>query len=579
MFCRKCGSQLKDGVKFCAKCGNPVHQKNNMLDDNTEIIREVDTKRNRKKLSRVFGIIGIVVIISIFIIGVYLAYKFMGTNDISSNFIEYETKYISLETTDGNAICMKFDGTFIESEELSGENWRNAISTYNGDSWVIMMSDTENKMYLNLYVDGYLIENIEIDSESYYNYAFSNEGNCFVYSTRNPNTENYEIVYYDLEKSEKILIDDSMNEIGLTAISPDGKYVAYYEKVDNKNIAYIYEMGEECEVYAEDCTIVGLSEKLEYIYYIDDITAEVYVINDEIKTELYCEDKEICDAMFYFNYDNTQIMYNIDGGLYLSKEGENPEKIFEDCSGLFYFHSLNYYLVETYECVMSTGIVDFSNIFLEIVNESGMGIYYGYLDEDCSLLKLDYILVDEYGPRTILSDSMHLIYFKKDMVIEVDTEGEVLRQYTVENWTGHSVGLNSMFVDDKHGIYYCNEENDICYIEYNVNSSEVISDWTSFCYNEEKSLMYCYNNGSLFMINHGENNEILTEIEYYIEFDNESYYGVYGDEGYDLYQLDDNECILEAVKSEPMRMNIWYVSAIQYSYSDIWTNLMKYYEE
>ena len=50
MFCSKCGNQIKDGFKFCPKCGAPVYVKNEAPDSEVKK-EEVEEVVNEAKVS------------------------------------------------------------------------------------------------------------------------------------------------------------------------------------------------------------------------------------------------------------------------------------------------------------------------------------------------------------------------------------------------------------------------------------------------------------------------------------------------------------------------------------------------
>lgn len=56
MFCRKCGKEVKDGLKFCTNCGAPLNQTSNGINAGvSESSGTIDFRKNDNKKSVVPG--------------------------------------------------------------------------------------------------------------------------------------------------------------------------------------------------------------------------------------------------------------------------------------------------------------------------------------------------------------------------------------------------------------------------------------------------------------------------------------------------------------------------------------------
>ncbi|MBR1527869.1 MAG: zinc-ribbon domain-containing protein [Oscillospiraceae bacterium] len=119
MFCKNCGRELDDGVKFCDGCGSPVNYDNNVIAQESPVTStESIVKANfpfKKIIIPVAGVIGVLVLL--FIIGVMTSPSLTVEEVKKSQLNGYNT------ITIGKAFDHYFDNTSWEdfnSEEGLG---------------------------------------------------------------------------------------------------------------------------------------------------------------------------------------------------------------------------------------------------------------------------------------------------------------------------------------------------------------------------------------------------------------------------------------------------------------------------
>ncbi len=128
MFCKKCGNQLADGVKFCNKCGEPQNtsapDRASNMNQNPGSAPQGDTSAAPKKKSKkpLFIIIGVVILLIILIV---VLVKIFG----SSLSVE-DVKSGSLNSYSQKTIGSAFDD-YTYFEDVSWEEFEGSMD--NGD--------------------------------------------------------------------------------------------------------------------------------------------------------------------------------------------------------------------------------------------------------------------------------------------------------------------------------------------------------------------------------------------------------------------------------------------------------------
>lgn len=98
MFCEKCGSQIKDGGKFCGICGSPVMY---AQPDNDNAVMNTKIKPKQNNFSWNFAIaVSIVAVFMIALTGGFMWYNLKAGNDGESNIVsEVATERVSERRT------------------------------------------------------------------------------------------------------------------------------------------------------------------------------------------------------------------------------------------------------------------------------------------------------------------------------------------------------------------------------------------------------------------------------------------------------------------------------------------------
>lgn len=176
MFCKNCGNEIKDGVKFCGKCGasivnddleqqnisnsNDQQQNADTTDNNSKSDSEQKAEEFANKVGRVcagiymilivIGVIGVlIVVIGLIIMGIkHIAHGKFDTEEVQEAYLEdYD------DMTIGKA--------FEDYSYFSGTSWSENTERYGAEEIDIIVFSATIEIYDN-YSDTYINEPIEI---------------------------------------------------------------------------------------------------------------------------------------------------------------------------------------------------------------------------------------------------------------------------------------------------------------------------------------------------------------------------------------------------------------------------------
>jgi len=175
--------------------------------------------------------------------------------------------------------------------------------------------------------------------EEVYDFKISDNGSKVIYLA-DVDTDDYtaKLFSYDVASQTSEEIADGVSTLVGIALSPDGKSIGYAADVETDDygsiesfMGYVIKNGGEAEELGENKSPVVLSDKADYIYYVEidleDSDTTFYVSKNGNEVKL---DKLEDDSTFYFNKDFTELIYVNDGATYKSIGGADAEKISSD---------------------------------------------------------------------------------------------------------------------------------------------------------------------------------------------------------------------------------------------------------
>ena len=357
MFCKNCGSTLEDSAKFCASCGAAVDAKPTPeaveipqtptevpVEPAAEASAAVFSAENetqpkapkanplvaiKEKLSPLMEKVKpIIQKYKLLLVGVAALVMFVAAICIIINLCTAGNGYIPYE----NAIMVS-----VEEDEVVAV-WNNKVINTGIEAEGIKRSSTnlDGTVYVGLTDEGTLFavrnKKAIVIAEDVTSFTFSNSGTSVAYVASSDDDE-YSLNLYNIRKKKNVVVDDEYSALAGAflgmALSPDGKYLAYYEfdEEEYQSTLMLFNGKKRIKITSSEVELIGLSNKGKFIYVRgenDDGDKVLYTYNSKgDRTKL----NNCTGDSFYFNDDHTQILFTNDGKSYISTKGKDANKI------------------------------------------------------------------------------------------------------------------------------------------------------------------------------------------------------------------------------------------------------------
>ncbi len=443
--CPNCGSSFSEGMKFCSKCGTklpavsePAFTENDPVQEPAPaadpviqadpIIRKPVKEKKEKKAASALKLkinpkliaiaaaaLALVILLIIFIPKIFAG---GGSYALRKDYVQsgkLGEKWLSFNKA-GKVTEMDAEASIVS----------NMVTA---DGTVNVFKDSDKNLYT---VDAKGFNKIAEEVESY---LVSFDGKTIAYMD-----EENALYLFTGGKDKKVAEDI----YALSAISPDGKAVAY-TKQSNENIRGYYYDGKEHEL-GKNMTPVALSAKGTYVYYTNQ-NGVLYVQKGENSDDR----QKIVDGItnIFFNEDGTQVVANDGSKTYFSEKGGERTDVSKNGlrllvpsrtmrSGTFYgISSLKDKLYYTY----SSG--------------EGYTVY-----KLSSKLELSSAIARNVMSLTLQEDGKYMSYLKNNKlylmnVTEKEPEGKVLA-IDVESYISSNDGKLFLYEDEEGETYSVN---------------------------------------------------------------------------------------------------------------------------
>lgn len=212
MFCKNCGTEIKEEQKFCMQCGTPVEEKSEITDMNVSPNNDSVSGKKRGKAfwGILFGVEAVVFIV-FFVLIFLFAYKMLDVeiNSSMKNNLSVLEKYeyniqnndIYLTNEDEHSFIAMNDNTVIEYYVLDED--LDAYNQYSG-LYNTIRTEASYTMY---------VESI-IDFEDYKKYTLTTSDKIYILVLDDEN-----VLYINGDKAFAGEYSDMLNEMGYVDVS------------------------------------------------------------------------------------------------------------------------------------------------------------------------------------------------------------------------------------------------------------------------------------------------------------------------------------------------------------------------
>ncbi len=476
MFCKFCGKEIKDGSAFCPACGKKLAVNN--AEKTAETVSAATAagtaaatsaassqaaasgkaagkpakKINKKALTAIIaGAAAVVLIVLLVVILVSVLGKNKGGNYIlrsgETSVMEADDEKVLIVNANGDVVKLDYsDKTILRTVKKYDINRHKAvfiISYLEGSGKNIFDADsglTVNDLY---YYDGKEAHKIVSAEKSVPYSEISADGSTALYEADG------KLYSYRGGKTTRIA-----ENVSVSAVSPDGKTVAYYKKSDDGSVKGYYNNGKEVFLVNSGYAI-AIANNAKYVYLLRQAAegdGETFFVQkkDKEDTRVKLGSANSIDYLF-LNNDLSQAVISRDGNSYLSKDGGETKKIYS--SPVYPLGSRDtaaYYSSYAY----IVGIKDFEKAFFYATNS---------LRTKTNLLRFSDGELETIISGSDLEDSAALTRDEKYVIYEDEDEDAVCRVRTSEDDPEPEKLLELDEVwdwylsQDKKVLYYCND--------------------------------------------------------------------------------------------------------------------------
>lgn len=331
------------------------------------------------------------------------------------NRLHLEATASSVYVLGGEGDNVKINGTISDIEgymHLYTDEIGNVEYAMDGSSLAIKLDANEYGSGRLIYSDGKSYDEVATSVDSFH---LSIDGSALLYLV----TSQYEdgiggkLFYYDCLTGESKQIAEDASR--LFVISPNGdsiSYTTFYEPGDRYAVTcYNVVIGSDPVKVGDNCYSVAISDDAGCFYFLKNVDGfEVLCVNyqgliKELSGTLDVATYGSSEHLFFFNEDQSQIVFNSNGAMYLSMRGSDPYKVLDNVTDSFAGVSAGSGRLPTY--LLKTELYSEKSYFSTYVYGTSDLCNVPFLTEDNQIVFFDENLV-----ATVYSDIAENVAFR-----------------------------------------------------------------------------------------------------------------------------------------------------------------------
>lgn len=330
MFCTKCGNKLKDGAKFCDKCGTPVQLKSEVQDDNKIIEQHYEEENNAiKKFKNKNSIIVILGCIA-FIVAVIIVYGvFFAKPGSVFSFLSFGSSSSSQPVKVKNKVSTKKVNKTNNKKVDTDKEDNIKLGTTSGNlTNCSFVFEKNGAIYYSNFTKQYKLYEMNYDSSN--PIQLNNDDSGYF-------TQNGDYIYYTNDSDGGKIYSISTNGSGRKKICEDKSsyleyadgYIYYRNESDGSLVYKIKEDGTAKEKVSGPCNLFNIDSN--FLYYLKDgiLKRKNLKTGDEIKIGDTISTIVVQDNTVYFTDSSQNKLYK------MKNDGSNKIKICDDEFGTF----------------------------------------------------------------------------------------------------------------------------------------------------------------------------------------------------------------------------------------------------
>lgn len=454
MKCNVCGQEYNIDINFCAKCGNKMTLPEPGVFSNPENqseYRDHNVSQYKKKPGLNSNIIKIATIVVVIAVVIFFIFKsFSGSSDYL-----VRKDNLNFFSTEAGTVFINNNNELITIE---GENKELVYDLEMSKLAILTTTDDETSGEL-WYIDG---SQKHIVAKEVEKFNMVPSGNTIAY-INNYDSSNYTgtLNLYDCSTKQSVKIADDVYTEAL-AVSPDGKslgYVVMTSSNDSEFECYLKNNDKPAESFGDNKFILALSNNCNYIYYLkqndDKSSGSMYVKKGETETKLSTS----MISSLYLNSDYSEILFTVDGKTYISKDGQDKQKLSNS--------ETKYFLLPRYTAFKFLNTINYSSYFYSYVY--GVKTFAGktFVDSDDKLIYINDKLepVKKFSISNLIyantnSSGKNVFYLNGEDLYRCDvsnTESEIIKLgENVQSYITSPDGSSVYFINTDQELWYVN---------------------------------------------------------------------------------------------------------------------------